>query len=76
MTDGSYKKVNNSDGRPTKNYQKIVNTSRQHSAIVIDCKNQRIRTKNLGDPIYECDLKADFGTIISSYAIYERNYVC
>lgn len=75
MSDGSYKLVY-AGGRPTKNGQKVVKTSRHHSAIVIDYKNQRIRTKNAGDPIYECDLKADFSTDITKYEIYERNSVC
>ena len=75
MSDGSYKRVY-ANGRPTKDYQKVVKTSLDHSAIVIDCRNQRIRTKNAGDPIYECDLKADFSTDITIYEIYERNSVC
>lgn len=69
ITDGSYVKV--SAGRPTANGQKVTNGT--HSAIVINCGSQRIKTKMGGSPIYECDLKVDFP---GSYQVYKRNNVC
>lgn len=67
-TDGSYKKVN-SGGRATANHQKV--TTAGHSAVVVDYtkQNQRIRTKQGGSPVYECDLTVDFS---GKYTIYQQ----
>ncbi len=71
LTDGSY--VKEPARRPTANGQKVYDSKDQHSAIVINCGSQRVKTKRGGSPIYECDLKVDFP---SGYEVYKRNIVC
>ena len=66
--DGSFKKIKGK--RPTANKQRVMHSN--HSAFVVNYKTQqaRIQTKRGGNPVYECDLDADFKGI--DYSIYQE----